>query len=146
MVDWKKQLSFEEVEIGKEIPPVSIPITLQRLVMEAGANRDFSPIHYDGEIAQATGAPDAYANTFFILAMFERSLREWAGLRGTIRKIGPFRMKMFNCVDDVMTYKGKVKDKYQENGNNIVKLDIWCETHKGQTVTGEAIVMLPRKG
>jgi len=143
MVDWKKQLRFNEVEVEKEIPAVSIPITLQRLVMEAGANRDFSPIHHDGEIARATGAPDTYANTFFIMGMFERTLREWIGLRGVIKKIGPFRMKVFNCVGDVMTCKGKVKEKSQENGNNVVKLDIWCETDKGQTVVGEATVILP---
>ena len=30
------------------LPEISIPITLQRLVMEAGANRDFSLMHHDG--------------------------------------------------------------------------------------------------
>ena len=28
--------------VGEHLPEISIPITLQRLVMEAGANRDFS--------------------------------------------------------------------------------------------------------
>ena len=46
-VDWNKQLHFEEVEVGSEVPAVSIPIDLQQLVMEAGANRDFSSIHHD---------------------------------------------------------------------------------------------------
>ena len=35
---------------------ISIPITLQRLVMEAGANRDFSLMHHDGSIARTAGA------------------------------------------------------------------------------------------
>ena len=79
--------SIETVSVGDELGPISIPVTLQRLVMEAGANRDFSLIHHDRDVARATGAPDAYMNTFFIAAMFERLLREWMGPRGRINKI-----------------------------------------------------------
>ena len=52
---------------GVELPAIDIPITLQRLVMEAGANRDLSLIHHDTAVAKATGAPDAFANTFFLI-------------------------------------------------------------------------------
>ena len=142
MARWDEQLYFEDVSVGNEIPPVSIPLTLQRMVMEAGANRDFSSIHHDAEAARATGAPNPYMNSYFIMAMFERALREWMGLRGEIKRIGPFRMQIFNCVGDVVTFKGKVKDKHEEDGKCIVTLDIWSETHKGQTVTGVATVTL----
>jgi len=143
MAHWDKQLYFEDVKVESELDPVTIPLTLQRMVMEAGANRDFSSIHHDRDAAVATGAPDVYMNTFFILGMFERLLREWMGLRGTIKKIGSLRMKVFNCVGDLATYKGKVREKHEENG--LVILDIWSETHKGETVTAEAIVTLNKK-
>ena len=145
MTDWAKKLYFEDVEVGSEAPSVSMPITLQRLVMEAGANRDFAPIHHNREIARATGAQDAYMNTLFIMALFERTLREWIGIYGTIRKIGPFRMVLFNCVGDVVTFKAKVRDKSHSDGANEVKLDVWAETEQGRTVTGEAIVALPSR-
>jgi acyl dehydratase len=144
MVNWDKQLYLEDVEVESQLYPVSIPLSLQRLVMEAGANRDLSSIHHDREAAVATGAPDVYMNTYFILGMFERLLREWMGLRGTIKRIGSLRMKVFNCVGDTVTYKGKVREKHEADGT--VVLDIWCETQKGQTVTAEATVVLPIKG
>ena len=144
MVDWGKQLYFEKVNVGDEAPPVSISLTLQGMVMEAGANLDFSSIHHDHEAAQATGAPGVYMNSFFIMGMFERMLREWIGLKGEIKKVGPFRMKIFNCVGDMVVYKGKVRQKHEEDGKGIVALDIWSETQKGQTVAGEATVILPK--
>lgn len=96
------------MKVGDTLREISIPITLHRLVMEAGANRDLSMIHHDTKIAQATGAPDAYANTFFLMGLFERQLREFIGLKGRIKKIGPMQMKTFNCVGDILVVKGTI--------------------------------------
>ena len=145
MTDWNKQIYFEDVSIGTKIPTISIPLDLNRMVMEAGANRDFSSIHHNSIVAKATGAPDAYMNSFFIMGLIERMLREWMGLHGKIKKIGPFRMVMFNCVGDLVTYKGEVVDKSEVDGEGIVSLDISSQTAKGTTVTGKAIVILPQR-
>jgi len=137
MADWGKHIYFENVSIGEELPSVSIPLILQRMVMEAGANRDFSSLHHDIDAAVATGAPGVYMNSFFIMGMLERLLREWIGLRGQIKKIGPFRMKIFNCVGDLVSFKGKVRDKREKDGKGIIILNIWSESHRGDTVTGD---------
>ena len=127
---------------GLELPAIDIPITLQRLVMEAGANRDLSLIHHDTEVAKATGAPDAFANTFFLVGMFERLLREWAGPTARIRKIGPLRMMIFNAVGDTVQFKGTVESVDTEAG--AVSVDLWSESDRGKTVTSKAIVELKR--
>ncbi len=75
--------------VGEYLPEISIPITLQRLVMEAGANRDFSLMHHDGSVARTAGASDAFVNTFFLMGMFERQVREWAGTAARLKKNGP---------------------------------------------------------
>jgi len=143
MTEWDKQLYFDDVVVDAELEPVSIPLSLQRLVMEAGANRDLSSIHHDTEAAVATGAPGVYMNTYFIMGMIERLVREWMGLQGQIKKIGPLRMKMFNCVGDTVVFRGKVRQKNEEN--HLVVLDIQSETRNGETVTAEATVCLPRR-
>ena len=143
MEKWDKQLFFEDVAEGSETHEISIPVTLQRLVMEAGANMDLSIIHHDNAAGIATGAPGAYANSFFIMGMMERLLREWTGLQGTLKKIGSLRMKVFNSVGDTITFKGEVREKHEENAS--VLLDIWGETDNGQTVSAEASVILPKK-
>ena len=131
---------LSDVTVGDELPGISIPVTLQRLVMEAGANRDFSLIHHDGDVARATGAPDAYMNTFFIAGMFERLLREWMGHRGRLNKITNLRMQVFNAVGDTAEFKGKVSQLIPSNSQ--VQLELWCETHNGVTVTADATVTL----
>lgn len=109
--------------------------------MEAGANRDFSLIHHDADVARATGAPDAYMNTFFIAGMFERLLREWMGYGGVINKITNLRMKVFNAVGDTVSFSGRIVGKDVESCQ--VTLEIWAENGTSQTVTASAVVSLP---
>ena len=128
------------LEPGQALPPLSIPITLQRLVMEAGANRDFSLIHHDAGVARATGAPDAFANTYFLMGMFERLMRDWAGPEARIRKIGPLRMLIFNAVGDTVTFRGVVESVDPVSGE--ATLDMWAESDRGRTVTCKAVVVI----
>ena len=130
--------SLASINAGDDLPAVSIPITLQRLVMEAGGNRDFSLIHHDTTVAKATGAPDAFANTYFLMGMFERVVREWAGPGARIRKIGPLRMMVFNAVGDTVTFKGVVETV--DTGSRVAILDLWAESDRGKTVTCEVHV------
>lgn len=119
------------IHIGDNLPEIVIPLTLHRLVMEAGANRDLSMIHHDKELAQATGAPDVYANTYFLMGLFERQLREWIGVEGQIIKIGPMVMKTFNCVGDNLTFKGEIT----EIEKDIISVKQWIENEQGVTTT-----------
>ena len=140
MVDWDRQITLDDVAVGAEIPEISIPVTLQRLVMEAGSNRDLSLIHHNRQVAQSTGATDAYMNTFFIIGLFERMLREWMGTRGRLKKIGSLQMKSFNVVGDVVHCRGKVISK-QDDGT--VNLDIRMENQERVTVSAVAVVKIP---
>ncbi|NCF19192.1 MAG: acyl dehydratase [Haliea sp.] len=133
-------MQISKIQVGDTLPEISIPITLQRLVMEAGANRDLSLIHHDTKVAQATGAPDAFANTFFLIGMFERLMREWAGPLARIRKIGPLRMMIFNAVGDTVQFKGVVESVDAASGR--VSLDMWVESERGKTVTSKAVLEL----
>jgi acyl dehydratase len=141
-MDTEAQRSIDSVSVGDETGSISIPVTLQRLVMEAGANRDFSLIHHDADVARATGAPDAYMNTFFIAGMFERLLREWMGHRGVLNKITNLRMKLFNAVGDTVVFSGRVSELVDKTGQVVI--DLRAQTGNGETVTAEATITLPR--
>jgi len=142
MMDWSKNLAVTDVSPGDELNKIEIPITLQRLVMEAGANRDLSLIHHDREVAQSTGASNAYANTFFLMGMFERLLREWMGLEGRVVKLGPMKMMAFNVVGDIAVFGGKVTGVDIDSGR--IKLALTTQTEKGPTVSCEAVVDLSK--
>ena len=125
MVDWSKQIFFEDVEVNDLIPVLRLPLTTNRLIMAAGANRDFVAMHNDNEAGRRAGAPGMFANTWYVMGLAERMLREWIGLRGEVVRIGPFRMSRFNCPGTVTECGGTVLDKRQEGGKCLVDLDIW---------------------
>ena len=144
--DWSTQLFFEDVKEGDDVSRVAFPITIQRLVMEAGANRDFNGIHHNREIARSHGAPDMFCNNFFLQGMWERSVREYIGLRGIIRKIGPLRMRIFNPAGDTVVVKGNVLRKFQQDGQHLVELKMWSENSRGISVgPGPVLVTLPSR-
>ncbi len=145
MADWTKQRTWDEVSEGDELDRVEIPITVHRLVVEAGANRDFAQIHHNTEVAQAQGAPEMYANNVFIQGWWERCTREFIGLDGRIKKVGPFRMKIFNVVGETSTTRGRVTRKWEANGDHLVEIEMWTETPKGVSVgPGPVVVSLPK--
>ena len=141
MPDWSRQLRISDVAPEDSLPEVEIVVTLQRLVMEAGANRDFSLIHHDSEAAKATGAPAAYANTFFLLGMFERLVREWGGLAAEIKRLGPMQMRTFNAVGDVLRFSGEVAAV--DYRSREVRLSLWSDSARGRTTLCEALLGLP---
>lgn len=130
---------------GTEIPEFALPLTMQRLVMEAAANRDFTPIHHDRELTRATGAPDPYANTMLIQSVLEATLREWMGLAGRLRTLR-FSMRAFATVGTIMSGHGRVTAIRAEQGGRFVDLDVWTASDGTQTATGSATVWLPSQG
>ncbi|MBI2316005.1 MAG: acyl dehydratase [Betaproteobacteria bacterium] len=145
-MDWSKQRYWDDIEVGDEVPPVSFPLSIYRMVMAAGGNRDFNSIHHNSEYARRTGAPDMYANNTFLQGMWERTVREYIGLAGVIRKVAGFRMKIFNTVGETVVTRGRVKRRWLEGATGMLELEIWCETSKGVSVgPGTVTVTLPRR-
>lgn len=138
------QRCWEDVQEGEPLPTLHFPLTVYRLVMAAGANRDFNAIHHNSAYAQASGAPEMYANNFFLQGMWERSVREYIGLAGVIRKLSGFRMKVFNTVGDTVVVKGQVLRKWRENGQGHVEFEIRSENAQGVSVgPGRIVATLP---
>ncbi|MBY6412639.1 hypothetical protein HQ346_11070 [Rhodococcus sp. BP-252] len=91
-----------------QLPEVRLPLTFQRLIMSAGASRDFAPAHIDPDAARAGGAPGAYADVMFVLAMFERCVGEWAGGRGTLQSLDGITLHGFVLAGEDVVVRGVV--------------------------------------
>lgn len=145
-MDWTRQRHWEDVAEGDALPTLRFPLTIYRLVMSAGATRDYNAIHHNTEFARKSGAPDMYANGLLLQGMWERSAREFIGLDGVIRALRGFRMKIFNTVGDTVVVKGRVKRKWREGGDALLELEMWSENSKGVSVgPGSMIVSLPSR-
>ena len=72
-------ISFDEVEVGTELPAQSFPVTRAVLVQYAGASGDFNPIHWNEKFALEVGLPDVIAHGMFTMAEAIRVVTDWVG-------------------------------------------------------------------
>ena len=131
------QRYWDDVSPGDSIDPVAFPLTVYRLVMAAGANRDFNAIHHNAEVARASGAPDIYANTLLLQGMWERAVRQYIGVAGVIVRQSGFQMRIFNHPGDTVTVRGRVDKVWREaqtDVNGYIEIEVWSENAKGVSV------------
>jgi acyl dehydratase len=138
---------WEDTYVGQELLSEQFPLSLYRLVVAAGANRDFNSIHHNPGYAAASGAPTAYANHIFLQGMWEKSVRRYIGSAGTIRAVRRFRMRSFNTAADTVTVNGVVTDRWIEQSIGLATIAMWSTNSHGLSVgPGEVeVTMLRRK-
>jgi len=141
--DWRRQLRFGEVAVGDEVPPFSMWLSYQRIVMSVAVDRMWSGIHHNRDRAREGGFQDIIFNTRSYEMLFETMLRRWIGLDGRIRKLGPFRMNGSSYPEDVITAKARVVEKSADGEEKRVKLELSVANPRGEAARGEAQVALP---
>ena len=142
-VDWSRQLTFEEVNVGDDTPPYRLWLNYQRIVMSVAADRMFSSIHHNREAARSGGLDDIIFNTLGYEMMFEIALRRWMGLDGRLKKLGPFRMVKNSHPGDTLVSRCRVTET--DSGERLVRLDIAVENPRGEAARGEALITLPSR-
>ena len=142
-----RQRTFSDVVAGEELPSVEFPLTAYRFVVAAGGNRDFNSIHHNSAYARATGAPEMYASTFFLMGTWERLVRDWIGPAGKILSIRDFRMRKFNLAGRTVQVRGRVRDVRPDGDRGIVTLEVESVVDGQVTVgPGTVEVTLPAAG
>jgi len=143
----RKQLYWEDVEVGQEIPTsYSLKLDMTRLCLQVSGTQDYYPVHHDRDFAHTQGVPDSFVNTGFLTAASGRLLTDWIGPEGWLHKFR-IEMRRMNLLGDTLTVKGKVTDKYVQNGDHYVEADVWCETDReGVTTPCKATLILPSRG
>jgi hypothetical protein len=120
------------IRVGDALAPVEFALPLYRLVMAAGGNRDFNSIHHNSAFAQRTGAPEAYANTLFLMGMWERVVRDWAGSTARLTAIRGFRMTRFNLIGRSILVTAEVTSIDPRTG--LVTVGVSSSDADGRTV------------
>ncbi|MGW2596806.1 MaoC family dehydratase [Streptomyces klenkii] len=139
------RISYDEVEVGTELPVRSFPVTRADLVRYAGASGDFNPIHWNEKFAKEVGLPDVIAHGMFTMAEAARVVTDWAGDPGAVAEYGVrFTRPVVVPNDDegaVIEVSGKVAVKDDEN--RTVRVDLLVKS-AGQKVLGmsRAVVRL----
>lgn len=140
------KLYFEDIKEGDTLPPYTVKAGFMELNRFASANNEFVPIHMDPEFSKEQARlPDVIVMGNLKLAYVAQALEGWMGEEGWIKKL-EVSYRGMDVVNETLTAKGLVKSKRQEDGENIVQLDVWVENSTGKKTTpGAAVVSLPGK-
>ena len=141
-----RQLYFEDVEVGADLPPLEKKPTTQTLVKWAGASGDYYQIHYDDAFARGNGLPGVIVHGALRSAWLGQFVNDWSGEGGELRKLSCSHRGM-DVPGDTITCKGKVTNKYVKEGEHYVECEVWTENTKGErTSPGSVVVVLPTRG
>ncbi len=80
--------SYDDVQVGDELPPVQVSITREALVRYAGASGDFNPIHWNQRFAVEVGLPDVIAHGMFTMGSAVQVVTAWAADPGAVTAYG----------------------------------------------------------
>ena len=130
-------VSYDDVEVGTELPAKTFPINRILLVQYAGASGDFNPIHTQETFAKAVGLPDVIAHGMYTMAVAARVVTEWAGDPGAVVGYGT-RFSKPVVVDSgegaVIEVSGEVTEKLEDRKVEVTL----TATSAGAAVLGNA--------
>ena len=82
------KISYDDVEVGTALPPLSFPVQRVNLVQYCGASGDFNIIHWNETTAKLVGLPDVIAHGMFTMASAGRVVTDWVGDPGAVVAYG----------------------------------------------------------
>ena len=146
---WKAQppaeLYWEDVEVGQELPELVMPITVTRCAFMASASRDFAPQHHNTWYTQnKSKTRDMFLGTHFNLGMMSRFMTDWGGPLSTVRRI-QLAMKRSICAGEDMIITGRVREKFEKDGEHRVDLDVEINTDRGMAYQAGGTLTLPTR-
>ena len=130
-------ISYDAVSVGEERTQEFPALTRTMFVKYAGASGDFNPMHHDDTIASQVGNPSVFGHGMLTMGLAARVVKDWFGPEA-IRK---FQVRFAKQVwpGDVLTCTAKVTGKREENGEQVVDLDVSVVNQDGiQAITGSA--------
>lgn len=135
-------LRFDEVEVGAELPSLSIELTPTTIIAGAIATRDYQDVHHDRDLAQQKGSKDVFMNILTTNGYVGRFVTDWAGPEAMLNSVS-IRLGAPNYPGDTMTMTGTVAAKDVVDGTGVVTVDVRGSNSLGDHVTGTVTLTLP---
>jgi acyl dehydratase len=131
-------VAWVDVEVGTELPSLSVTLQRVNLVMYAGASGDFNPIHWNQRFAQAVGLPDVIAHGMLTMASAGRVVTDWVGDPGAVLEYGVRFTRPVVVPDDDNGARVEITASVAEKrDDNLVRVDITAKFDDA-TVLGKA--------
>jgi acyl dehydratase len=127
-----RQLYFEAVKVGDELPPlVKPPVDRTQIARYAGASGDYNPLHVDEHLARNAGFPSILAHGMLAMGFLGELVVDW--LRGARLRRYAARFVKIVWPGDVITCRGRVVDRrFEASGVYAIDIEVWAENQRGE--------------
>jgi acyl dehydratase len=114
-----------------------------KIEFEGGDHAEY--VHLDNGAAQEVGLPYSYDYGAQRISWLGHLLTNWMGDDGFLKKLY-VKLVGFNMRGYTTWCRGKVIRKYEDDGEQVVDCEIWCENQISEvTATGKATIILPSR-
>jgi acyl dehydratase len=140
-----KEVYFEDVEVGDELPGMAVTLDKQRVRDYAVfVNTPFGRFT-DDEQARTEGLPGQIVPGNLSLGVMSRMLLGW-GRRLKLRRLGA-TFRGLALAGSAVHIRGHVVEKHaHDDGSTTVECDVWMESQEGERwVIGTATVEVPQR-
>ena len=134
--------TYDEVEVGDELPELVIELTPTVIISTAIASRDYQDVHHDRDLAEKKGSKDIFMNILSTNGFVGRFVTDWAGPNAVLKSVS-IRLGAPNYPYDTMRMTGKVEQKEMVAGEPTVDLAVRGANELGDHVKGTVRVVLP---
>ena len=132
---------FDSLKIGDEIPALTTnPVTRHTLALYCGASGDQNPIHVDIDFAKSCGLDDVIAHGMLSTGFLAKMLTNWVP-QSALKSLKN-RFTAMTHIGDIVTCTGKIIEKFEEDGEKLVRIELQTNTPQRQTIVAEAVVAL----
>ena len=144
-----KTVTFEDLQIGQEIPSVSIHVTEEKIWRFADITKDYNPIHINLEWVKGyqfgkTRLKGVIAHGLFTYALMTRAMTDWVWPLGGWHHRLEARFESPAFPGDTIHTEAAVTEKKVVRGTKYVVLEVLVKNQTGAIIAqGKAMASLP---
>ena len=142
----KKNLYFEDVEIGDDIGPIKRSVTDEDVIgFVSVREKEITPSRFtSNEVANSEGMPEAIVPGPMNIALMSQILTDWSDTVCLLKIDVVFRQTVPHNKD--LTFSGIVTDKDETGDSTKLECDVVMENSDGvKLVIGTGVIALPNK-
>ncbi len=139
------QRYYEDINVDDEMPTLERTPTTDMAIDFFGRDNPTNPAFSDAEAGKRMGIQGALVPGMLKMAWMTQFASDWAGTEGKVVNLrAAFRRP--DVAGNPIVLSGRVVDKRQEDGRNIVELEIVTLASGEPSVRGNVQVELPGRG
>jgi acyl dehydratase len=136
---------FEDVNVDDEVEPVEKLPTEDLAIDFFGRDNPTNPAFRDAEIGKKQGFGGALVPGLLKLSWLSQYVSDWAGPNGQLKNIR-VAYRRPDIAGRELVLSGRVVDKRQEDGRNIVELEVVTLAEGQPSVRANATVEMASRG